>query len=84
MNFKKSLIFIAFKFIKSNIRNTKNKKLLQKEPAVSTIGLGCMSLSAAYGKPVSAKRQKLLSRKLCSWGLIFFKCSEGVVFLALT
>ena len=53
-----------------------NNRILGKDLAVSTIGLGCMGMSHAYGKPCDKKEAKELLEEAIELGCTFFDTAE--------
>lgn len=52
------------------------KRLLGKELEVSAVGLGCMGMSHAYGKPVDKKKAEKLLTAAIELGYTFFDTAE--------
>lgn len=52
------------------------KRILGKVLEVSSIGLGCMGMSHAYGKPSNKKEAERLLQTAISFGCTFFDTAE--------
>lgn len=52
------------------------KRLLGKDLEVSAVGLGCMGMSHAYGKPVDKKEAEKLLTAAIEMGYTFFEAAE--------
>ena len=51
-------------------------KILGKDLKVSSIGMGCMGISHAYGKPLTKKEGIYLIHKALDYGYNFFDTAE--------